>query len=93
MEFDVKRYADLAKIKLTLDEQLKYQKDLEEILGHVDELKRVDTGSVEPMTGGTELRNVFRKDRPREQKADFSPEFPEEKDGMLKVPKVIDYEA
>lgn len=89
----MKRYAHLAKIRLSGEEELKYQKDLEEILGHVDELRRVDTPKVEPMTGGTDLRNVFRKDERGERVEEFSPNFPAQENGLLKVPKVIDHEA
>ncbi|KKU19681.1 MAG: Aspartyl/glutamyl-tRNA(Asn/Gln) amidotransferase subunit C [Candidatus Nomurabacteria bacterium GW2011_GWA1_46_11] len=92
MEFDVRKYATLARIKLTEEEQTRYQKDLEEILGHVTELTKVKTEGVEPMTGGTELRNVFREDAPGEKDV-FAPAFPEESNGHLKVPKILDYEA
>lgn len=93
MEFDIKRYATLAKIKLSPAEQAKYQKDLEEILGHVEELKKIDTSKVEPMTGGTNLRNVFREDAKREHPEAFEPQFPSEENGLLKVPKVLDHDA
>ncbi len=92
MEFDVRKYANLARIRLTDEEETKYQKDLEEILGYVEELTRVKTEGVEPMTGGTELRNVFREDIPGEKDV-FVPAFPEESNGHLKVPKILDYEA
>ncbi len=92
MEFDVHKYANLARIQLTDEEQAKYQKDLEENLGYVTELTKVETEGVEPMTGGTELRNVFREDAPGEKDV-FAPIFPEESNGHLKVPKILDYEA
>jgi len=93
MEFDISKYAKLAKIRLSEEERAKYQKDLEEILGHVDELKRVDTSKVEPMTGGTSLRNVFREDKESSDRAEFSPDFPVEENRLLKVPKVLDHGA
>ena len=92
MEFDVRKYASLARIQLTEEERVKYQKDLEEILDHVTELTRVKTDGVAPMTGGTELRNVFREDVVGERDV-FSPVFPVEENGHLKVPKILDYEA
>jgi len=93
MEFDIKRYANLAKIKLSKEEEDRYQKDLEEILGHVDELKKVNTKGVEPMTGGTNLRNVFRSDAKRDTTEAFDLQFPVEENGLLKVPKVLDQDA
>lgn len=92
MDFDVKRYADLARVRLTKEEQDKYQKDLEEVLSHVDKLKQVDVKGVEPMTGGTALKNVFREDV-AEPFTEGGLGFPDEKDGYLKVPKVIDTDA
>ncbi|MEX2054039.1 MAG: Asp-tRNA(Asn)/Glu-tRNA(Gln) amidotransferase subunit GatC [Candidatus Colwellbacteria bacterium] len=93
MNFDIKKYAKLAKIKLSTEEEARYQKDLEEVLTHVDELRAVDTSKVEPMTGGTNLRNVFREDQRQELLEEFSVNFPAEENRLLKVPKVIDHEA
>lgn len=92
MEFDVDHFAQLARIKLTEAEKDKFAKELKDILGYVEELKTVDTKDVLPMTGGTSLRSVFRKDEydsKREDNGKGRGSFPEEKDGFLKVPKVF----
>lgn len=86
--FDIKKYARLARIKLSKQEEKKFQKDLEEVLGHVAELEKVDVKGVEPMTGGTSLKNVFREDEEKEGDV-FDPTFPKEKKDYLKVPKVF----
>ena len=93
MEFDVEYFARLARIKLTEAEKKKFEKELKDILGYVEELKSVDTRDVVPMTGGTDLRSVFREDvldKKREDGGKGRGSFPEEKDGFLKVPKVFE---
>ncbi len=93
MEFDVEYFARLARIKLTDAEKRKFEKELKDILGYVEELKEVDTKDVAPMTGGTNLRSVFREDAldvKREDNGRGRSRFPEEKDGFLKVPKVFE---
>ena len=92
MEFDIKYFAKLARIKLTGEEEKRFGKDLGEILDHFKQLQEVDTSEVQPMTGGTELRNVFREDEPLP--GHVSPggtqQFPEKNGDFLKVPKVFE---
>ena len=92
MEFDIKKFAHLARIRLTGKESEKFGKDLGKILNHFKELQEIDTKSVEPMTGGTELKNVFREDKfgeADEASKEVAGQFPESRDGYLKVPKVF----
>ncbi|PIR98093.1 MAG: Asp-tRNA(Asn)/Glu-tRNA(Gln) amidotransferase GatCAB subunit C [Candidatus Colwellbacteria bacterium CG10_big_fil_rev_8_21_14_0_10_42_22] len=88
MNFDIKKYAHLARIKLSNKEEKKFQKDLEKILDHVAELEKVDVGGVKPVTGGTNLENIFREDIVKNDNL-LNPSFPEEEKGYLKVPKVF----
>ena len=91
MDFDIKKYAKLARIKLSKEEEDRFQKDLGEVLGHVEELKKVNVKNVEPMTGGTVLKNVLREDSPRDASAgDFEPGFPSQENNYVKVPKVFE---
>ena len=92
MNFDIKYFAKLARIRLTGEEEKRFSKDLGEILEHFKQLQELDTSEVEPMTGGTELRNVFREDEPREARLDRTgvEQFPEKKDDFLRVPKVFE---
>ena|SRR3989442_1232577 len=48
-EQEVRYVADLANLKLTEEEVLKFQADLDEILAHMDRLNVIDTSQVEPM--------------------------------------------
>lgn len=91
MKFDIEKFARLAKIKLTTKESKELSKDLEGILNHFEELQELDTEKVLPMTGGTLLKNVFREDKEEEYRISGGVEnFPESKDGYLKVPKVFE---
>ena len=91
MRFDIKYFAKLARIKLTPAEEKKFSKDIEQVLDHFRELQEIDTSEVEPMTGGTGLRNVLREDEVRAGHVSRGTEqFPEKKDDFLKVPKVFE---
>ncbi len=92
MKFDIKYFAKLARIKLTGEEEKRFSEDLGEILDHFKQLQEVDTSEVQPMTGGTALRNVFREDEPRESRLNRTgvEQFPEAKDDFLSVPKVFE---
>lgn len=84
--------AKLARIELNPREEEKLLIDLEGILGHFEELKKLDTSKVAPLTGGSDLKNVFREDDEREstnRKAGVG-QFPETHDGFLKVPPVFE---
>jgi len=93
MKFDVEKYARLARVRLTQKESKKFSKDLEGILNHFQELQELDTKDVLPMTGGASLKNVFRDDESESNNHRVSggaKEFPEVRDGYLKVPKVFE---
>lgn len=87
--------AKLARMDLVEGEKQKLAGDLEEILSHFEELNAVDTITVEPMTGGTAQRNIFREDDSDTRKeingssADIIDAFPAQARGYLKVPAVF----
>jgi aspartyl-tRNA(Asn)/glutamyl-tRNA(Gln) amidotransferase subunit C len=84
--------AKLARIELAPKEEEKLLKDLQEILGYIEELREVDTSTILPMTGGTDFKNVFREDDgPANTNRGAGVEaFPETKDGFLKIPPVFE---
>ncbi len=92
MKLDIKYFAKLARVKLSPEEEEKFSGDLGKILNHFNELQELDTTEVKPMTGGTELRNVFREDEPREERSGRTgvEQFPKTKDDFLSVPKVFE---
>ena len=89
---ELRHLADLARIKLDPKEEDKLIKDLGNILDHFKELQELDTANVAPMTGGTDLRNVFRGDDERENTDQGAgvEAFPENEGGFLKVPPVFE---
>lgn len=94
--------AELGRIELEEKSEEKLLKDLQKILGHFEELKKVDTENIEPMAGGTIEKNVFREDgiieadlRGKENlEADLRgkliDQFPQEENGFLKIPPVFE---
>lgn len=85
--------ADLARLELHENEKEKFLGDLEKILDHFKELQEVNTENVQPMAGGTELKNVLREDE--DTGASLSPDlvveaFPEKEKHWLKVPPVFE---
>lgn len=88
---NIEYLAGLARIELKDAEKEKLLGDLTNILNHFEELKEVDTKNVEPMTGGTLLTNIERKDEiDTERLGKGKSGFPETKKGYLKVPPVFE---
>ena len=93
---ELEHLAKLARIELDPKEEEKLLKDLGNILDYFKELQELDTSSVEPMTGGTDLKNNFREDGEENHGPENTNQgagveaFPESKDGFLKVPPVFE---
>ena len=85
--------AELARITLDPTQEEKLLKDFHGILAHFEELGKVDTEEIKPMTGGTASRNEVREDvAMREDDASLrrlTGAFPEQQNGFLKVPPVF----
>ena len=58
----VKKMAQLGNIEITEDEANSFASDIERTLAYVDQLKELDTDSIEPTYQVTGLKNVWRKD-------------------------------
>lgn len=88
---DIKKLAELARIKLTAKEEEGLEKDLRSILAYVEKLKEVDVSGVPEMTHAVEAKNIFRADEP-EKREDIllADQFPEEERGYLKVKGVFE---
>ncbi len=89
---ELRHLAELARIELDPREEEKLQKDLGNILAYFKDLQKLDTRDVAPMTGGTNLRNVFREDTERENtdRGAGTDAFPDKENGFLKVPPVFE---
>lgn len=89
---EIRHLLELARIKLSPKEEEKIASDLERILDYVKQLQSLDTKEVEPMTGGTILKNICRVDK-EENKEDFSDKLkkaaPRLRDNYFEVPPVM----
>lgn len=86
---DVENLADMAKIELSPEEQKEILKDMEGILEYVKVINTVELKDVQPEY---ELKNVWREDT--KDSREFSKEliveqFPDSRDGFLKVKKIL----
>lgn len=86
---DVENLAALARIELTEQEKSELLVDMDSILGYV---KQIDEMKVESVDPEYKVYNVWRSDVANER--DFSKEsiveqFPDSKDGFLKVKKIL----
>jgi aspartyl-tRNA(Asn)/glutamyl-tRNA(Gln) amidotransferase subunit C len=89
---DVQHLAQLSSLQLSDDELNNLQKDIQNILGYVEQLGELDTSGIEPTYQVTDLENVFRDDTiidygvTREQLLEIAPD---RLDNSVKVPKVL----
>jgi aspartyl-tRNA(Asn)/glutamyl-tRNA(Gln) amidotransferase subunit C len=93
---ELEHLAKLARIELDPGEEETLIKDLGNILDHFNELRELDTSNIAPMTGGTDLVNVFRADGEDDGGTESTNRgagvdaFPESKNGYNKVPPIFE---
>lgn len=58
--------AELSRLKLSEEQTVKMQADLESIIGYMDVLSRLDTQGIEPLSHIFSVKNVFREDETAE---------------------------
>ena len=88
----VRKVSKLAKIRINEREETKLIEELNNILGWVDELKKVDTEKTEPMLSVFNESMVMRKDEVFSETSDelVLKNAPESKSGFFVVPKVVE---
>jgi len=91
-KIDVDYVAQLARLELSAADKAGLQKDMDAIVGYIDELSEVDVTGVEPMAHAMKTTNVVRQDvsRPgyaREQMLANAPALVDE--NLIKVPQVL----
>ncbi len=90
---EVKNIAKLARIGLSDEDVLKYQRDLSAILDFFKELETVPTDGVLPMGNSTEKSDAFREDvaasGSEAERAAILANVPMTKDGFVKVKSVF----
>ncbi|MCF6276601.1 MAG: Asp-tRNA(Asn)/Glu-tRNA(Gln) amidotransferase subunit GatC [Candidatus Magasanikbacteria bacterium] len=91
---EIEDVAKLARLNLTEQEKEKYAKQLSAVFGYVEMLNEVDTEGILETSQVTGLEDIIREDVveecPEERRQKMIAQFPEEKDGLLKVHKVFE---
>jgi len=89
---EVKKIADLAKIKLTPAEEKRHAETISVVLDYMKILNEVDTDGVEPTYEVNDLKNVWRADEIKKSKnsKELLEQLPEKYAGMLVVPGVFE---
>lgn len=88
---DIQHLASLSSLALADDEVDGLRQDLENIIGYIKQLSKLDTSGVEPTYQVTGLENVWRED---EVQPGISAEkllelAPEKQNNQVKVPQVL----
>ena len=63
-DLDVGYVSKLARINLSDEETLLFQKQLADVLKYAEKLREIDVGNVEAAAHGVPMFNVFREDEP-----------------------------
>ena len=89
---EVKHVASLAKLEFTNEELQKFTGQMDVIINMVEQLGEVDTTDVPVTSTVTEEVNVMREDVAVKgtDRTLLMKNVPEEKDGLIKVPAIID---
>ncbi len=91
-DFDIKYVANLARLKLTPEEETKLGEQLGNILGYIEKLKEVDVSKIEPTAHAMPLINVFRDDavRPSISQEEALRNAPSKSNGLFVVPTIVE---
>lgn len=93
---EVEKIAELARLGLSEKEKEKLAGDLSSVIGYIQKLSEVNVEKVEPMTGGTTLENIMRKD---DESGNISDDemiktmfeaAPDKENGYFKVPSILE---
>ena len=88
---EVKKVAQLARLELNESEIQKHAEQLENILGYIKQLEKIDTENIPCTTRAIEVVNVLRKDEKKdyqnsEELLDLAPS---RENQFFRVPKII----
>lgn len=88
---DVEYIAKLARLEFSEEEKQKFTHQLNDILAYAEQLNKLDTSKVEPLSHVIELSNVFRDDavKPGLTTEEALKNAPVKSEKFFKVPKVI----
>ena len=88
----VKHVANLARLTLKDEEVEMFTKQLGDIINYAELLNELDTSDVKPTTHVLDLKNVMRKDEPKEwvRKEDVMKNAPDQAEGQFRVPSILE---
>lgn len=88
---DVEYAAKLAKLELTKEEKVTFQRELDKIIKYVDQLNELNTKNVPVTSHVFPLKNALMEDEvlPSLSSAEALANAPRKKKGFFRVPKVI----
>ena len=89
---DIKHLAELSNFSVAENEADSLKTDIENIIGYISQIDKLDTKGIEPTFQCIEMQNVWRPDEILPQDADREELLAltkEEKDNQIKVPKVL----
>jgi aspartyl-tRNA(Asn)/glutamyl-tRNA(Gln) amidotransferase subunit C len=91
-EEQVKHVANLARLQLSEKEVELFTKQLDDIISYAEQLNELDVENVEPTTHVLDLKNVLREDKSRKwiSREEALKNAPEEQDGQVKVPSILE---
>ena len=90
---DIPYVARLARIELSDPAQLaRYQRQLDDILGYIDQISALDLSGIDPTLYGQTLQPVYRDDtvRPGLSQAAVMENAPDAADGAFRVPRIVE---
>lgn len=89
---EVRKIANLARIKLTGEEEKRYAETISAVLDYMTILNEVDTSNVEPTSQVTGLVDVYREDAPEDSghQQKILGQMPAVETGELVVPEVFE---
>lgn len=88
---DVKKIAQLARLKISEKEEPMYQQQMTAVLEYFKEVAVIDTQDVEPLVTPTEIELVFREDKQiiEQSVEEAMKNAPERVGNLFKVPPVV----
>ena len=91
---DIRHVAKLAKLEISDESIEKITGQMDNIIGMVEKLSELDTEDVPEMYHGISIQNIMREDKavPGTDRELLFKNVKESKDGMIRVPAMIDNE-
>jgi len=89
---DILHLARLARLAITDEEKRLYTAQIENILGHIDAIKKINVDGIEPTAHGVPLRNNFRPDEPVPgmPAEEVLANAPKKSGDLIIVPKIVE---